>query len=147
MNSILLADVMVSTTFIVFAYIAIAAAALVIFVGLFDPGLRYKISVSAADDNRSQSFLHTLEALADSKVQQRMKLTVLTNGTEFYEEELRTIEAATRSVNLEAYIFKRGAIAQRYIDALTGRARAGRVEGEVVPNLQATLPESSRSPG
>jgi hypothetical protein len=32
MNSILLADVMVSTTFIVFAYIAIAAAALVIFV-------------------------------------------------------------------------------------------------------------------
>jgi cardiolipin synthase len=125
MDSILLADVTVSTTFIVFADIAIAAAALVILVGLFGPGLRYKISVSAAEDNGSQSFLHALEALTDSKVQQRMKLSVLTNGTEFYEEELRAIEAATRSVNLEAYIFKRGTIAQRYIDALTRRARAG----------------------
>jgi cardiolipin synthase len=120
-----LADVTVSTTFVVFAYLAIGAAALVIFVGLFGPGLRYKISATNADDNSSESFLHTLEALTDSKVHHHLELSVLTNGSEFYEEELRRIGAATRSVNLEAYIFQRGAIAQRYIEALTERARAG----------------------
>ncbi|MGE5735739.1 MAG: phospholipase D-like domain-containing protein, partial [Acidobacteriota bacterium] len=125
MDAMTLAEVTVSTTFIVFAYLAIGAAALVIFVGLFGPGLRYKISVTNAEDNSSESFVHTLEALTDSKVHHDLELRVLTNGPEFYEEELRTIAAAKCSVNLEAYIFQRGAIAQRYVDALTERARAG----------------------
>ena len=125
MDAMTLAEVTVSTTFIVFAYLAIGAAALVIFVGLFGPGLRYKISVTNADDNSSESFVHTLEALTDSKVHHDLELRVLTNGPEFYEEELRTIATAKCSVNLEAYIFQRGAIAQRDVDALSERARAG----------------------
>jgi cardiolipin synthase A/B len=125
MDAMTLAEVTVSTTFIVFAYLAIGAAALVIFVGLFGPGLRYKISVTNAEDNSSDSFVHTLEALTDSKVHHDLELRVLTNGPEFYEDELRTIATAKCSVNLEAYIFQRGAIAQRYVDALTERARAG----------------------
>ena len=77
MDAMTLAEVTVSTTFIVFAYLAIGAAALVIFVGLFGPGLRYKISVTNAEDNSSESFVHTLEALTDSKVHHDLDLRVL----------------------------------------------------------------------
>jgi cardiolipin synthase len=125
MNLSLLADVTVSTAFIVVAYLAIGAAALVILVGLFGPGLRYTINSATPEDNTSDDFLNTLEALTDSKVHCGTGLTVLTNGSAFYEEELRAIGVARRSVNLEAYIFQKGEIAKRYADALTERARAG----------------------
>ena len=39
-------------------------------------------------------------------------LEVLTNGPSFYPAELDAIRAATQSVNLEAYIFQKGKIAQ-----------------------------------
>lgn len=121
----ILADVTVSTGFIVLAYIAIAAAGIVIFVALFGPGLRYKITATDPADNGSDRFLGTVEALTDSKVNRSTELVVLTNGPCFYEEELRAISAAKRSVCLEAYIFQEGEIAKRYVDALTERARAG----------------------
>jgi cardiolipin synthase len=119
-----LAETTVSTAFLVIAYLAIAGAALVIFVGLFGPGLKYKIS-APSEDNGSEEFLHTVEALTDSKIQRNTQVTVLTNGSCFYEEELRAIAAAQQSVNLEAYIFQIGEIAQRYVQALTERAAAG----------------------
>jgi cardiolipin synthase len=125
MNLSLLAEATVSTGFLVVAWLSIGAALLVIFVALFGPGLRYKITVPQSTDNSSDKFLHTLEALSDAKVNSGTNLTVLTNGSSFYEEELRAISAAQRSINLEAYIFQRGEIAQRYVDALTERAKAG----------------------
>jgi cardiolipin synthase len=121
----LLASALVSTGFLVIAYLAITVVALFIFVGLFGPGPRYKISSASSEGNTSEEFLHTLECLTDSKVHRDTLLTVLTNGDSFYEDELRHIAAAERSVNLEAYIFQRGAIADRYCEALTERARAG----------------------
>ena len=121
----LLASASVSTGFLVIAYMAITAAALVIFVGLFGHGPRYKISSTNPEDNTSDEFLHTLECLTDSKVHRNTVLTVLTNGDSFYEDELRYVAAAERSVDLEAYIFQRGAIAERYCKALVERARAG----------------------
>ena len=119
------ADATVSTGFLVIAYLAIAAAAIVMLSGLFAPGLGYKISPVNADDNTSDEFLRVLEPLTDSKVQRNIALTVLTNGENFYQEELRAIAAAQRSINLEAYILQKGDIAQQYVDALTERARAG----------------------
>jgi cardiolipin synthase len=94
-------------------------------VALFGPGLRYKLSVSGAEDNTTQGFLQLLEALTDAKIHRATTLEVLTNGPSFYEEELRAIAAARKSVNLEAYIFQRGEIADRYLEALTERASAG----------------------
>jgi cardiolipin synthase A/B len=131
MNLLLLAEATVSTSFLVVAWLSIAAAVLVIFVALFGPSLRYKVTVYKSRDNSSEEFLHGLEALSDAKVHYGTKLTVLTNGPNFYEEELRAISAAQHSVNLEAYIFQKGEIAQRYVDALTERARAG-VKAKVV---------------
>ena len=50
---------------------------------------------------------------------------MLTNGDVFYEAELAAIRAATSHICLEAYIFQKGEIASRFIEALTERARAG----------------------
>ncbi len=121
----LLADLRVPSGLVVLGALALAAAALVLLVGLFGPGLRYKVAATNSDDNTSDDFLRTLEALTDAKIHRRTALTVLTNGQIFYEEELRSIQAAQRSVNLEAYIFQKGDIAQRYLDSLTEQARAG----------------------
>ncbi len=49
----------------------------------------------------------------------------MTNGPSFYPAELDAISSARRSVDLEAYIFDRGSIGSRYLDALTERARVG----------------------
>ncbi len=125
MEPILLASAQVSTGFLVIAWIAIATALLFILSSLFAPGLQYKISATHPEDNRSDEFLHTLEALTDSKVHRNTNFSVRTNGDQFYEDELRAIGAAQRSVNLEAYIFQRSEIAQRYLVALSERARAG----------------------
>ena len=122
----LVAQTTVSTGFLVVAWLAIAAALLSILSGLFGPGLKYKISATRPDDdNRSDSFLHTLEALTDAKVHRGTSFEVLTNGDQFYEAELRAIAAAQRSVNLEAYIFQKSEIASRFLDALTERACHG----------------------
>ena len=65
-----------------------------------------------------------LQALVDAKANQATQLTVLTNGPTFYEAELEAIQAAERNVNLEAYIFQKGEIAERFVTALAHRARA-----------------------
>jgi len=125
MPGLLLAEATVSTSFMVIAYLSIIAMAVLIIVALFDPGLRYKVSASPSQSNDSDEFLHMLEALVDAKVNQNTQLTVLTNGPTFYEAELEAIRDAERSINLEAYIFQKGEIAQRFVTALTERAQAG----------------------
>ena len=125
MPGIMLAEVTVPTSFIVIAYLSILAMAVLIIVALFDPGLRYRVSASPSESNDSDDFLHMLEALVDAKVNQTTRLTVLTNGPTFYEAELEAIRGAERSVNLEAYIFQKGEIGQRFVTALTERSQAG----------------------
>ena len=49
-------------------------------------------------------------------------IDVLTNGDEFYEAELQAIAQAQKHVCIEAYIFNKGEIAQRFVDALIERA-------------------------
>jgi cardiolipin synthase len=137
------ADVTVSTGFVVVAYLAIGAALMVIFVSLFDPGLRYQISAASSEDNTSDDFLSTLEVLTDSKLNRSTDLVVLTNGPCFYEEELSAIAAAQESVCLEAYIFHESEIAQRFVDALTERAAAG-VHVNVVLDALGSVKTSDR---
>ena len=50
---------------------------------------------------------------------------MLTNGESFYPAELEAIRGASRSVNLEAYIFQKSEIARQYAQALADRAKAG----------------------
>jgi cardiolipin synthase len=94
--------------------------------GLIGPTPRYKLTDhNALPPNDSERFLQVLEALSDAQVNRTGSLDVLTNGPSFYPAELDAIRNASRSVNIEAYIFHKGNIADQYIAALTERARAG----------------------
>jgi len=87
---------------------------------------RYKITDRGAlPANNSDRFLQVVEALADAALNRTGDVEVLTNGVAFYPAALGAIRSATRSVNLEAYIFQKGAIARNYLEALAERARAG----------------------
>ncbi|HEV7844326.1 MAG TPA: cardiolipin synthase [Pyrinomonadaceae bacterium] len=114
-----------STAFLVIAVIAIAVLAFLLFLALFEPGLAYKISAPDTEPPESEDFLCVLEAITDSKIHRQGRVEVLTNGDIFYEEELKAISEARHSVNIEAYIFQKGELTKRFVDALTERARAG----------------------
>ncbi|HYX52523.1 MAG TPA: phospholipase D-like domain-containing protein, partial [Candidatus Limnocylindrales bacterium] len=115
----------VSHTFFVIAVIAIGWQLFLLLMALFEPALRYKIECFEAPPIDSDEFLCTLEALTDAQVNHHNTLEVLTNGEQFYEAELECIRRAQQSINLEAYIFQRGEIANRFIAALAERAAAG----------------------
>ncbi|HEY0078857.1 MAG TPA: phospholipase D-like domain-containing protein [Pyrinomonadaceae bacterium] len=114
-----------STWFLVIAVIAIAGQSFLLFLALFEPGLDYKISTPTTAALDSEDFLRMLEALTDAKIHRRSSFKVLTNGEVYYEAELEAIRAARLSVNLEAYIFQKGEVTRRFLEALTERARAG----------------------
>lgn len=114
-----------STAFLAIAIIAIIVQSFMLFLALFEPGLDYKISAQPSEPLDSKDFLRTLEAITDAKLQHRSHVEVLTNSEVYYEAELEAIRAARHSVNLEAYIFQKGKVASRFVEALTERARAG----------------------
>ena len=114
-----------STTFFIVAIVAIVAQAYLLFLFFFEPGLRYRLETDGIASADSDDFIRALEALTDSRLCAGTSVEVLTNGDHFYIAELDAIAAAQRTVNLEAYIFQRGEIASRFLQALTERARAG----------------------
>ncbi|MGE5325185.1 MAG: phospholipase D-like domain-containing protein [Actinomycetota bacterium] len=111
--------------FFILSLAVLAWQAFLLFMALFAPAMRYEVERLESPPIDSEKFLQTLEAVTDAQINQHSALTVLANGEEFYEAELRAIQAATRSVNLEAYIFQRGRVARRFLTALAERARAG----------------------
>lgn len=113
------------TGFVILAVLAICAEAWIVFLALFDPGLPYGIASQSSEPLDSEGFRTTLEAITDAKIHCGTQFEVLTNGENFYESMLAYIRDAQRSINLECYIFQRGKIAKRFIEALTERAAAG----------------------
>ncbi len=113
------------TAYNVISIFAILVLGFLLFIALFQPSLKYKITAATSESLNSPDFFRTLEALTDSKIEPHTAVDVLPNGENFYAAELDAIKNAKKSINLEAYIFKGGEIATRLIDALTARARAG----------------------
>jgi cardiolipin synthase len=114
-----------SNTFLVIAIIAIAAQSLLLFLALFEPGLDYKITRPADCSLDSGEFMRILEALTDAQVTRHSSIEVFTNGENYYEAELAAIRRAEHNVNIEAYIFQKGRVADEFVEVLTERARAG----------------------
>ena len=114
-----------SNTFLVIAIIAIAAQSLVLFLALFEPGLDYRITQPTSCALDSPEFLRILEALTDAQVTRCSTIEVFTNGENYYEAELDAIRRAEHNVNIEAYIFQKGRVADEFVKVLTERARAG----------------------
>ena len=50
---------------------------------------------------------------------------MFTNGVSFYPAMLSAIGQATRSINMELYIFQPGKIANQFVAELSSKARAG----------------------
>jgi cardiolipin synthase len=118
--------VSVPTGVAVLGIVALVLVASSLIGGLIGPTPKYELSDrNGLPPNNSERFLQVMEALSDAQVNRTGTLEVLTNGPSFYPAELDAIRNATRSVNIEAYIFQKGQIADQYISALTERARAG----------------------
>ena len=94
-----------------------------VLVFLFTPHINYhltrRISVHAAD------FLYTIQSTCQAAVHHGNRVTIYTNGPEFYPAMIEAIRSATRSVNMECYLFQPGRVADQFIEALADRARKG----------------------
>lgn len=91
---------------------------------LAEPGLPYDIG-NPLPSPENHEFMGLIAALVDAPVAKATSIEVLTDAVEFYPQELASIARARRSVHLEAYIFHVSAVADRLVDLLTERARAG----------------------
>ena len=94
-----------------------------ILVFLFTPHINYHLAQRTsvhADD-----FLYTLQSTCQAALHHGNRVDIFTNGPEFYPAMLDAVRSATRSINMECYIFQPGRIADQFIDVLADRARLG----------------------
>lgn len=109
----------------ILALIALILQSGLLFLALFEPGLPYRVSRSTGERLDDPHFVRMLEALTGAHLHYASSFEVLTNGDSFYESELAAIRSAQRTINLEAYIFSKGELTRRFVEALTERQRAG----------------------
>ncbi len=118
--------VSIPTGLFVLGVIAVIFLAAFLLSGIFGPTPKYDIANrDELPANDSSKFLVLVESMVDAKVNRTGTLEVLKNGPAFYTAELEAIRNASRSVNLEAYIFQKSAIGSQYLEAMTERARSG----------------------
>jgi cardiolipin synthase len=73
----------------------------------------------------SAAFADLIALIADAYLHKSGIFEVLTNGDQFYEVQLAAIRSSRSFICLEAYIFQKGQIANRFAEALADRAHAG----------------------
>jgi cardiolipin synthase len=122
---------MVETWILVFAIAGMLVPVFTFLVAFFHPGLDYRITTPTTLPVDSPDFARLVALVTDSEARPGSAVQVLTNGPTFYEDELDAIRQAKTYICLEAYIFQKGVIASRIMDALIERARAG-VEVRIV---------------
>jgi cardiolipin synthase A/B len=108
-----------------FAMVSMLAIASWIVIALFGPVPDYKLRGRLPAQLDSPAFMQQLAALSGAPLQPHTHIEEIPYGVNFYEAEIKAVQSAQKSVNWEAYIFQKGEIAQRIVDALTERARAG----------------------
>lgn len=110
--------------FDIIAIFALIVVGILLFLVLFEPGLEYKINdpLPAPD---SRDFWPLLSAVIDEPALEIAEFEVLRNGAVFYPAELVAIANAKSSIHLEAFIFHKTAIGERFVSALTERIQAG----------------------
>jgi cardiolipin synthase len=114
-----------STAFAVVALIALAIQSFVLFLALFEPGLPYSVSRPPGVSLDTSANARLVENVTAGRLSYGNRVEVIPNGEAFYPAELQAIAGARDSIHLEAYIFSKGKVAQRFADALAERARAG----------------------
>ena len=94
-----------------------------ILVFLFTPGINYHLSQRTSV--HEPDFLYTLQSSCQAALHHGNNVTVFTNGVSFYTATMSAIGQATRSINMELYIFRPGKIADQFVAELSSKARAG----------------------
>jgi cardiolipin synthase len=100
-----------------------AFIAWLIIAALFTPHIPYHIEADV--DACSEHFLRVLESTCQTHLEPGNHVEILTDGDVFYPTMLDAIRAARETINMECYIFKKGAIGDAFIEALSDRAKAG----------------------
>jgi len=90
---------------------------------LFTPHVPYHIEADI--DACSDHFIHVIESTCQAHLEHGNRFEVFTNGDTFYPAMLDAIRGARETINMECYIFKKGAIEAQFVEALCERARAG----------------------
>ena len=83
---------------------------------LFTPRIDYHVTIPLRPD--SDEFLHVIQSTCQAALHHGNEEQVFTNGSQFYPAMRDAILAAQVSVNLEAYIFTSGEVADMLIDAM-----------------------------
>jgi cardiolipin synthase A/B len=110
------------------AYVSLVALILqssILFLAFFEPPLPYKIPGADGLDIQSEHFRRALTALTGGSLSANNLVRDLPSGERFYAAELAAIAAAKRMVHIECYIFHRGEVTRRFLQALEERAAAG----------------------
>ena len=94
-----------------------------ILVMLFTPAVEYHVRKRI--DVGSPECLHLVQLISQSVLYRGNGITIYRNGDRFYPVMLDAIRGATRSVDLECYIFEQGEWGDAFVDALCERAGAG----------------------
>jgi cardiolipin synthase len=94
-----------------------------ILVMLFTPAVEYRVRKRI--DVSSPACLHLVQLISQSVLYRGNDIRIYRNGDRFYPAMLDAIRAATRSVDLECYIFEQGEWGDAFVDALCERAGAG----------------------
>lgn len=74
---------------------------------------------------RDPEFFGSAHALADPCPLGGNQIKLLQNGDEIFPSMLKAIEAASKSINFEAYIFRSDSVGRQFRDALCKKAQAG----------------------
>jgi cardiolipin synthase A/B len=90
---------------------------------LFTPRIDYRVSTPLRPD--SDEFRYVIQSTCQAAIHYENKVDVFTNGPQFYPAMRDAIRAAESSINLEAYIFTPGDVADMLVDAIVERAKAG----------------------
>src|SRR5687768_9985583 len=88
-----------------------------ILVFLFTPGINYHLSRRTSVHH--DDFLYTIQSTCQAALHRGNRVTILTNGEQFYPAMLEAIHGATHSINMECYIFQPGRTADQFITALS----------------------------
>ena len=107
-------------------WLTVAGVAFIVWfvlVVLFTPAINYHLSRRTSV--RDEGFLYTIQSTCQAALHHHNHVEVFTNGPCFYPAMLEAIRSAERSINMEAYIFQPGKVADQFVDALSERARNG----------------------
>lgn len=107
-------------------YLTIIGAAFIVWlvlVMLFAPHIPYHIEREI--DATSDYFVRMLESTCQTRLDERNKVEIFTDGPAFYPAMLEAIRSARETINMECYIVHKGEVRDRFVKALAERGRAG----------------------